>query len=323
KSVGCVLAIDSWGTMVDVTPRYLSCGDQLLQCRSQRYNYKWLKLYIKEINSSIRSYSSSDIERRDLFFQGDSDLSVLESTAERVMPSTLAGFKNHRYFALEQQLRVDEAVNPIMRSVVGVFKGVPVFPRNSVEQLLSTKEWKRVGKRVVTGARPVKIRGHSDIDQGGNKSQDVSTKRIAVNLYGSWQTESIVRDVVQDGILPTNDHGNIEVLNYNASLIPVGSRYVEEDFAEAAAKKLEIPFAKALVGFENKRGRVGVASFPIFDGVVVLEEHADLVTEVAISMLGNKLVQKTKSIEAKIVMRWQNIVNGVLLRHRIKETYGH
>lgn len=319
KAVCCVIAVDHLEIMVDVTPRYVVDPVKLRQCRASKYDYAWLRDYLKDLlNIAKLILNESQTKNFISSVEGDADLTKLDLMVGKVMPNTLAAFKNHEYFAIEKTLHIDEGINPSKRKAVGIFKGNPVYLRECVEQLLSSREWHRMGKRVLTGAAPVKVRGAV----AESNSIGLSGKK-ATNLYGSWQTEQLPRDVAQNGEIPVNDHGNVEVLNYNTSMIPVGTAYVQEEYAEAAAKRLNIPYAKALVGFENKRGRVGMAAFPIFDGIVVLSEHAELVEEISISMLDNKLVNQTKNTESKCVMRWQNLVSGLLTRISIRETYGH
>lgn len=322
RGVCCVIAVDQYNCVKNVTPRYLLAAAKLLHCRAQRYDHDWLDVYLNNLSNSITANINPNYLAASS--QGDSDLSILESVASKKMPSTMSEFKNHEFYALEKQLRVDEAIHPDKRKAVGIFKGIPVYPRDSVETVLSAREWKKNGKKIINGSIPVKLRGFSSdssiiVSEG---STGISSKHNA-KLFGSWQTEQLPQAAVRNGVLPVNEYGNIELLDHNTHMVPLGARYLQEEYAEMAARSLDIPYAKAVVGFENKRGRTGVAAFPVFDGIVLLNEHFDLVQEVAINILDSKLVKNAKIAESKCAIRWQNLVSGLLMRSSIREKYGH
>lgn len=98
-----------------------------------------------------------------------------------------------------------------------------------------------------------------------------------MELYGPWQTRAWAPPAAQNGIVPRNDHGNVEVPPF-AAAVPVGTVYIDLPRAAAVAAQLEVDAAPALVGFEP--GRQG-GMVPKIRGVVVCAEHADAVREAA------------------------------------------
>lgn len=64
----------------------------------------------------------------------------------------------------------------------------------------------------------------------------------------AWQTEPYVAPEVVNGIIPKNEHGNIEVWGNNQIFVPLGACHIQIQGIERVAKKLGIEFAPALTG---------------------------------------------------------------------------
>jgi len=77
-----------------------------------------------------------------------------------------------------------------------------------------------------------------------------------------------------DGIIPTNSHGN--VFMYRPGMVPVGCVHLPYQGALNIANRLGVPAAPALVGWEYKKGK----GFPVLQGIVVAQEHAELLNQV-------------------------------------------
>eukprot|EP00892_Ulva_mutabilis_P007435 jgi/Ulvmu1/5063/UM021_0080.1 len=112
-------------------------------------------------------------------------------------------------------------------------------------------------------------------DERRSRVQEEEGKRV--ELYGPWQTRAWAPPAAQNGIVPRNDHGNVEVPPF-AAAVPEGTVYIDLPRAAAAAAALEVDAAPALVGFEQ--GRQG-GMLPKIRGVVVCIEHADAVRDAA------------------------------------------
>jgi hypothetical protein len=80
---------------------------------------------------------------------------------------------------------------------------------------------------------------------------------VRVELYGLWQTVPYRVTPVKNGIIPVNQHGNVEVWDFNESLVPPGARLLQSRHAIKAAQSLGLPCAPAIVGFENKGSSLG------------------------------------------------------------------
>ena len=67
--------------------------------------------------------------------------------------------------------------------------------------------------------------------------------------------------------VPRNDHGNVDM--FQECMLPIGCVWINDLDTNTVAKvcrKLNIDYAKPIVGFQPKKG------FPMYEGVVVCEE---------------------------------------------------
>lgn len=63
---------------------------------------------------------------------------------------------------------------------------------------------------------------------------------------------------------------------WSEKCLPPGTVHLKLPRVFSVAKRLEIDYAPAMVGFEYKNGQ----SYPIFDGIVVCAEFKDIIQEV-------------------------------------------
>lgn len=312
KAFVYIVAVNSSSVIVDVTARYAAYVPTDNAMKSKGYDKTLFRGLLEDI--------SSDISPPPCEAQADADLTQRINELQAKLPNNLAGFINHPYFALEKQLQFDEVINPSKRKAVGVYKGIPVYPRSAVEKICAARVWRRLNRRIIEGEKPIKVRTIQRMSTSSSSSPQ-SLQKVSIPMFASWQTELIVRDVVNNGVLPLNEYGNIEIIDYNTSNIPIGSTYIQDECALQAAIKLGLPHAPAVVGFECKKSRMG-KSHPIIDGVIVLTEHAALVREVATQLLSTKMDVLSKKLESKCASRWERLARGLLARKYVQETYG-
>ena len=91
--------------------------------------------------------------------------------------------------------------------------------------------------------------------------------RVA-ELYGFWQTKPFRLELMADGRIPRNKHGNLEMFN---GPIPPETCYMDVPKSITLCKKLGIEFVQAMWGFEKKSGGFSV---PLTKGVVIFKEDA-------------------------------------------------
>lgn len=115
-----------------------------------------------------------------------------------------------------------------------------------------------------------------------------------------------------------NTYGNIEIWGGLKQFVPLGAVYVEGQLAVKAAKMLDLQYAPALIGFENK----GLGSYPKIGGVVILEEYQALVLDAMYQMEAAKEEVAYQEKFKKMIERWYKLVKMLLSRQKLRETYG-
>ncbi|CAK4683373.1 unnamed protein product [Aphanomyces euteiches] len=298
-----IVSFEASGRMIDVTRHFASdwARTQVAQCNP----VWWSKLL------QVGKYADDPVD-------------VDEKLP---MPTSVAGFKNHSQYCLEQHLGLYEWIHP--RKPVGLFKGLPVFDRQSVQALHSAHRWLRQGRVVLASERdnpckkvpkrkpPVRpTENFANPTPFSVATAVASADESTISLYGQWQTEAFVAPQIVDGVIPKNEHGNIEI--WSDACLPIGSAHIRLPRAKQVATKLGIDFAPALVGWESKAGR----SVPIFDGIVVCDHFVDMIQD-AHSELEHSTVEKALAQKKKeIAKRWGLFVKKLLLRKRLRDEYG-
>jgi hypothetical protein len=238
------------------------------------------------------------------------------------MPKTLAAFAVHPVYALESQLKQDEAVAPGASSV-GFFKGARVFQRSSVSRLLSADEWRRLHGRVVLPealSRPERLLPRPETVSSGTSLVSSPFPPPPMPVFGLWQTEPFAPPPFTGGPLPRNLHGNFELWNGNEAALPKGLLYVSHPRAKKLAIANGIDAVDVIVGFEKR----GIRSFPRMLGVVVsnLKKDGEKLTQICLKD-NQARAEKAEAKRLKgIYLKWRALIRGMLIRSRIQNEYG-
>ena len=73
-----------------------------------------------------------------------------------------------------------------------------------------------------------------------------------------------------------------------------------------------------MCGFENEGGK----TFPKFDGVVVCEEHAELLREAAAAMAEQAEDEQAHKRRAEAIGLWRQLIRALAVRRRLERQYG-
>lgn len=166
-----------------------------------------------------------------------------------------------------------------------------------------------------------------------------------IKLYGSWQTEPYqvmttratgappsppsaalfhpmshllqVGEVV-DGVLPINEHGNIEVWEGLRQFVPRGAVFVGSSLAIKAAKMFGLHYVPAVVGFEQR----GMHTVPRIGGAVVLQKDQAVLEDAIYQLRAIAQEKELSERYQRVVEKWRKITRSVLSRQRLRETYG-
>ena len=154
---------------------------------------------------------------------------------------------------------------PGAKPVTGIdFKGEPVYLRKQTSELHTCERWLKQRREVIPGERPIKaVQGMYN-----------DPHRVA-ELYGYWQTRAFKLQLTEDGHIPRNAHGNIEMFN---GPLPEECCFMDVPRSKTLCNKLGIEFVQAMWGFEKKGGGFSV---PVTKGVVVFKQDAEKLQEAA------------------------------------------
>ncbi|SPO24139.1 related to RAD4 - Excision repair protein [Ustilago trichophora] len=247
------------------------------------------------------------------------DAELQDNSSREPMPTSMNGFKDHPLYFLEKFLKRDEVVFP--RRQIATFQGTPVFSKSDVQTLRSSRQWYNEGRVVKDGEvalKFVKSRGYTLANKRAEEQARLEGREVAQEgLYAEFQTKVYVPPPVgPDGVIPTNGFGNIDL--FVPSMLPAGAVHLPFSGVAKVAKKLGVPYAEAITGFEFRKQR----GMPKITGVVVAQQNAELVEEAFWQQeQQDALKQQTKKME-RAMKNWRKLINAVRIAKRVKEQYG-
>ncbi|KAB1211313.1 hypothetical protein CJ030_MR6G021497, partial [Morella rubra] len=250
-----------------------------------------------------------DIEspHRNLSFATRSSLEDMELETRALtepLPTNQQAYRNHQLYAIERWLTKYQILHP-KGPVLGFCSGHPVYPRSCVQTLKTKERWLREGLQVKPDELPVKelkrsvklqkVQDPEDDECGGGNYEATS------KLYGKWQLEPLHLPDAFNGIVPKNERGQVEV--WSEKCLPLGTVHLSLPRVFTVAKRLEIDYAPAMVGFEFRNGR----SHPVFDGIVVCAEFKTAILEAyAEEEERREAEEKKKRKKLGVQLLWHN-----------------
>nr|CCA17390.1 DNA repair protein putative [Albugo laibachii Nc14]CCA24369.1 DNA repair protein putative [Albugo laibachii Nc14] len=308
KSISYVLSFDQIsGLAVDVTARYVHSWSKIMQLR---HGHEFFSELVEAYNKRISETTPKDTS---ILAQIEQEKIELQQAVDaESMPTSVERFRRHRRYCLERHLGRLEVLHP--RKPAGIFKGQSVFLRCHIQKLQSARLWLRQGRIIKEEEKnqPIKqLTRKRDTRKGYN-----DTQQREVALYGRWQTDAFVPPIVVDGIVPKNEHGNIEL--WSEHHLPVGATHLRMRHITSAASKLGIDYAPALIGFETKNGM----NYPKFDGIIVASSHEQLLIDAQAHLEQEKIEHAIKRNQNLIHKRWKRLVQRLLIRNRLEVDYG-
>jgi xeroderma pigmentosum group C-complementing protein len=344
KQVICyVVAYSQDGTAKDVTVRYLKRHQLPGKTKGVRLPPEKVPIYnkngkvIKQIEldwfSNIMTYYARPPHNRtvadDIEDQGDLiALTTTKSTSEESVPETLQGYKSSHEFVLERHLRREEAIMPEAKAVRYFFTGKgdkgkkePVFLRKDVVNCKTAESWHKEGREIRVGEQAMKmvpiraatLRRKIEVEEATRYTGEKPVQ----GLYSREQTDWIIPPPIQDGKIPKNNFGNIDV--YVPSMVPQGAVHIPYRGLVRVCKKLEIDYAEACTGFEFGHQM----AVPVFTGVVVAEENEELVVDAWKEEEARKRQKEEEGSRNEALTLWRKLSNGLRIIQRVQKEYGN
>ncbi|XP_022759202.1 DNA repair protein RAD4 isoform X2 [Durio zibethinus] len=272
----------------------------------------------KEYGSKIEVESSL----KDSFVATRNSLEDMELETRALtepLPTNQQAYKNHALYALERWLTKYQILNP-RGPILGYCSGHPVYPRTCVQTLKARERWLREGLQVKGNEIPAKVLKRSaklkKVQVSEEDDYDENDSKGTIELYGKWQLEPLCLPHAVDGILPKNERGQVDV--WSEKCLPPGTVHLRLPRVYAVAKRLEIDYAPAMVGFEFRNGRAA----PVFDGIVVCTEFKDAILEAYAEEEERRVAEEKKRKEAQAISRWYQLLSSIITRQKLNSYYG-
>ncbi|KAK1755594.1 Rad4 transglutaminase-like domain-containing protein [Echria macrotheca] len=344
--IAYVVGFSADGTAKDVTVRYLK--RQVFPGRTKGVRMPVEKIPVHDHNGKVKRYELRDWFRSVMrgYVRGDKDHPITEIDEEEdaadLKPAkaekkevkegeeTLQYYKQSKEFVLERHLKREEALLPTAEPVKffrNKSKGSvapqdePVYSRKDVVQVKSAETWHKQGRAPIAGEEPLKRVPYRAATTNRRRelaeAEAATGQKVLQGLYSFDQTDWIIPPPIQNGIIPKNEYGNIDL--FAQHMCPEGAVHVPYRGAMRVCKRLGIDFAEAVVDFEFGH-RMAV---PVIQGVVVAEEYHNQVMEELAKDEAEKARKEDEKRRKAALAKWRKFLMGMRIVERIKQDYGH
>ncbi|KPJ01984.1 DNA repair protein complementing XP-C cells-like [Papilio xuthus] len=297
--VAYIVGWDNNNYLKDLTRRYVPHWNTIT--RKQRAEVSWWNTAVAPWLGPKNARDKEEDERLD------------RMQLEAPLPTSIAEYKNHPLYALKRHLLKFEALYPEDAATLGFVRGEPVYARECVHICKSRDIWLKDAKVVRLGEKPYKVvKARPKWDKLSNKL--ITDKPL--ELFGPWQVTDYEPPVAENGIVPRNAYGNVEL--FKECMIPKGTVHIKLPGLNRVAKKLNIDCAPALTGFDFNGGY----SHPVYDGFVVCTEYEEILTEAWVKDQEELERKEREKIDARVYGNWRRLIKGLFIRERLKHKYG-
>lgn len=336
-----VIAFSSDGTAKDVTRRYLkrhewpgrTKGFRLPPEKVPIYNSQGKVIRYEEYDwfkTVMSGYVRTQAMRNALDGLEDvKDLRPLEEEKEnkKEIPETLQSFKSSAHFVLERHLRREEVIMPgskpvktfLYRKRNGATEE-PVYHRRDVLACKTSESWHKAGRQIKSGEQPMKMVPVRAMTLNRKREVEEAEReggeKLRQGLYALDQTEWIIPPPIENGSIPKNAYGNMDC--FVPSMVPKGAVHIPLNSTAKICKRVGIDFAEACIGFEFGKQR----AVPIIQGVVVAEEHSDLVMDEWDKDEEDRKRKSDSKREKAVLVAWKKMLVGLRIMRRMREEYG-
>ncbi|XP_037044546.1 DNA repair protein complementing XP-C cells homolog isoform X5 [Bradysia coprophila] len=298
KPIAYVFAWNNNNKIKDVTPRY--CSQWNTTTRKLRVQPDWLDEALSRYREPLSQRCVAE------------DRELEEIHAQTPIPSSIAELKNHPLYVLPRHLLKFEGIYPPNPVPVGFIRDEPIYSRLCVHTLHSREIWVKQARVVKPGEIPYKIvKARPKWDRLSNKMLEP----LPLEIFGRWQTGPYIPPTAENGIVPRNAYGNVEL--FKPEMLPKKTVHLRLAGLNRVCAKLKIDCAQAVVGFDFHGG----SSHPTFDGFVVCEEFAELVTERWCEEQEESHRKAQEKQKQRVYDNWKKLIKGLLIRERLQRKY--
>ncbi|KAG5923528.1 hypothetical protein E4U42_004933 [Claviceps africana] len=352
--IAYVVGYSSDGTAKDVTVRYLrrqitpgrTKGARMPAEKTPVYSRKgkvkryeesdWFRAAMSGYTRGRRAHPLTEVDEE----EDATDLKPAKPEKKVVKEGeeTLQFYKESKEFVLERHLKREEALRtgarPVKRfrnkakrkTARGAEEGEggeqeeDVYLRSDVVQVKSAETWHKQGRAPLAGEQPLKRVPYRAATLNRRReileAEAATGEKVLQGLYSHEQTDWIIPPPIENGVIPKNQYGNIDL--FAEHMCPRGAVHVPFRGVAKVCKRLKIDYAEAVVDFEFGH-RMAV---PVIHGVVIAEEHHD---EVMAELEKDEAERRRKEDEKRrkaALGTWRKFIMGLRIVERIRQDYG-
>ncbi|EDW47973.1 GM21602 [Drosophila sechellia] len=293
-----VFAFQDDQSLKDVTARY--CASWSTTVRKARVEKVWL-------DETIAPYLGHRTKRD---ITEDDQLRRIHS--DKPLPKSISDFKDHPLYVLERHLLKFQGLYPPDAPTLGFIRGEAVYSRDCVHLLHSREIWLKSARVVKLGEQPYKV---VKARPKWDKLTRTVIKDQPLEIFGYWQTQEYEPPTAENGIVPRNAYGNVEL--FKDCMLPKKTVHLRLPGLIRICKKLNIDCANAVVGFDFHQG----ACHPMYDGFIVCEEFREVVTAAWEEDQQVQVLKEQEKYETRVYGNWKKLIKGLLIRERLKKKY--
>ncbi|XP_070501886.1 DNA repair protein complementing XP-C cells homolog isoform X2 [Chironomus tepperi] len=296
-----VFAWNNDRTVKDVSARY--CINLNTTIRKMRVDREYLYPILNIFNAGSKK------THRD--FKEDEELNKVQF--DTPMPTSIAEFKNHPLYVLKRHLLKFQAIYPPEPPILGYIRDEAIYPRDCVFTLHSRETWIKDARVVKLHEQAYKTVKTMKYDRAKNKI----IKDVPLELFGIWQTEEYKPPNAENGIVPRNAYGNVEL--FKPSMLPGGTVHLQLPGLNKVCRKLGIDCSQAIVGFDSSGGW----PYPVYDGFVVCKEFEEKVIDAWNREQEQAEQKEREKIEKRVYGNWKKLIKGLLIKQRLMQKYNN
>ncbi|KAH6676576.1 putative DNA repair protein rhp42 [Halenospora varia] len=339
-----IIGHSSDGTAKDVTTRYLK--GHMWPGRTKGYRLPIEKTPVYNRHGKVKRYEEYDwfkammsgYERgtkkcpRDEIDDHEEATALLRKKREKKEveegKESLQYYKSHPEFVLERHLKREEALLPTANHVkMFTIKGKgettteeKVFLRKDVVHCKTMETWHKEGRAPKVGEEPLKRVPYRAATTNRRRelaeAEKAAGEKVLQGLFSRDQTDWIIPPPIENGIIPKNNFGNIDL--YVDSMLPEGAVHIPMRGTVKICKRLGIDYAEAVTGFEFGH-RMAV---PVITGVVIAEEHHDDLMDEWHKDEAERVRKEDEKKRKATINMWRKFLMGLRIVKRVKEEYG-
>ncbi|KAH7411187.1 putative DNA repair protein rhp42 [Cadophora sp. MPI-SDFR-AT-0126] len=332
------------GTAKDVTTRYLKRHVWPGRTKGNRFPVEKVPIYNR--HGKVKRYEQKDWFKQVMsgYVRGSkscprteiddheetTDLKPVKAEKKEVEEGkeTLQYYKTSPEFVLERHFKREEALLPNAKHVkMFTVKGKgdtsteeKVYLRKDVVNCKTMETWHKEGRAPKPGEEPLKRVPYRAATTNRRRelaeAENASGEKVLQGLYSREQTDWIIPPPIENGIIPKNSFGNIDL--YVDSMLPAGAVHIPARGTVKICKRLGIDYAEAVIGFEFGH-RMAV---PVINGVVVAEEHYDTMMDEWHKDEAERVRKEDEKARKLVLHTWRKMLMGLRIVERVNEEFG-